>query len=69
MDNPAPKWPDLYVRWSKAGWPVLAMRPEQVPAEALPAQKAEQVAAKQEWDAEGGAIKPSTTTEEPKLPL
>jgi len=60
-----PKSPELYVRWNKAGWPVLSFGPDAPPA----AQKAEQVAAKQEWDAEGGAIKPSTTTEEPKLPL
>jgi hypothetical protein len=66
MDNPTPKWSELFVRWNKAGWPVLAMRPEQIPA--APAPKTE-VAAKQEWDAEGGAIKPSPATAEPKLPL
>ena len=66
MENPVPpKWPDLYVRWNKAGWPVLAMRQE--PAAAIPVPPAE-IAARQEWDAEGGAIKPPPLPG-PKLPL
>ena len=64
METP-PKVPGMFVRWNKAGWPVLSFGPETPPAP----QKAEQVAAKQEWDAEGGAIKPSASPEAPKLPL
>ena len=59
-----------FIRWNKE-WPVLSVRPELLLAAAR--QKAaqaatEQVIAKQEWDAEGGAIKPPIVAG-PKLPL
>jgi hypothetical protein len=66
MEKPTPKWPELFVRWNN-GRPVLSRKPEPLPAE--PARKAEQVAANQEWEDEGGATKPSLTTQGPKLPL
>jgi hypothetical protein len=64
MKTPTSKLPDLFARWSKAGRPILTGGPKPLPAE--PVRKAEQVAASQEWEDEGGAIKPSAT---PKLPL
>ena len=67
MEKPTPKWPELFVRWNN-GWPVLSKKPEPLPTG--PAAKAEQVAANQEWEDEGGAIKPSAAaTQGPKLPL
>ena len=59
-----------FVRWNNE-WPVLSIRPELLLAAAR--QKAAQAAtehviAKQEWDAEGGAIKPPIVAG-PKLPL
>ena len=66
MENPPAKFPELFVRWNQAGWPVLAPKPQPLPAEAV--RTAEQVAARQEWEAEGGAIKPPVVPL-PKLPL
>ena len=56
---------NLYVRWNKVGWPLT------VGLEPLPAileRNAAQHAANQEWEAEGGALKP-TMVAGPKLPL
>ena len=66
MENPPAKFPELFVRWNQAGWPVLGLKPQPLPSEAL--RTAEQVAAKQEWEAEGGAIKPAIVPAQ-KLPL
>jgi hypothetical protein len=66
MDKQIPKWPELDVRWNKAGWPVLFVKPQPLPAAAL--RKAEQAAANEEWEDEGGALKP-TLVPGPKLPL
>jgi hypothetical protein len=62
MKNLTEQLPELYRRWRKTSWPLLTGRPE-------PQAKAEQVAANQEWEDEGGAVKPSLTTQGPKLPL
>ena len=45
---------------------VLALTPQPLPSELV--RTAEQVAARQEWEAEGGAIKPPVVPL-PKLPL
>ena len=67
MKTLSSKLPELLGRWRKASWPLLTGRPEPLPTE--PVRKAEQVAANQEWEDEGGAVKPSATTQGPKLPL
>ena len=56
--------PALLGRWRKAIIPLLTGRPE-TPAEAE-ARKAEQLAANQEWEDEGGAVKKPPTTPAPK---
>ena len=61
-----------FAHWKQAGWPVLSAKPEMLLAaarqKAAQAAVTQQVSAKQEWDAEGGAIKPPIVTG-PKLPL
>ena len=64
MNNPTPKIPALLM-WRKAAQPVLLSIQEPLPLE--PMRTAEQVA-RQEWDAEGGAIKPPIVAG-PKIPL
>jgi hypothetical protein len=72
MEKQVAKWPAPYVKWSRAGWPVLSVPPEVLLAasarKAAQASATQQHAANQEWDAEGGAIKPSIDSG-PKLPL
>jgi hypothetical protein len=66
MMKPIQKVPALLTRWRKAPQPFLLTIDEPLPSE--PMRTADQVAARQEWDAEGGAITPPTLTG-PKLPL
>ena len=60
-----------FVRWNNE-WPVLSVKPELLLAaarqKAAQAAVTQQVSAKQEWDAEGGTIKPPIIAG-PKLPL
>ena len=68
--NPFPKrsaeLTQMFARWRKDPWPKPSALQEALALSPMPT--AEQVAAKQEWDAEGGAIKPPIVAG-PKLPL
>jgi hypothetical protein len=66
MKNPIQKVPELFARFSRAAWPILTGRPETLPETK---RKADQVAANQEWEDEGGAIKQPAANDQPKLPL
>jgi hypothetical protein len=66
----------LYAKWVNTGWMVLTGRPTELPAkEAAP--KAAQAAADQEWEDEGGSVKPAQkpgtekkgTEPAPKIPF
>ena len=61
------KFPALYAKWPKASWPLLTDRPG--PSSEIP--KPAQVKADQEWEGEGGCVKPATAPTEPapKIPL
>jgi len=60
-------FPEAYARWKKYSRPLLAGSPG--PSSEIP--KPAQVAADQEWEAEGGSVKPAkaATQPAPKIPL
>ena len=61
-------FPTLYARWVSTTWPILTGRPN--PSSPIP--QAAQVAADQEWEDEGGSIKPEKTQAPqpaPKIPF
>jgi len=63
--------PALYTKWQNTYWSMLTGRPPAALAKEL-TPKAAQVAADQEWEDEGGSIKPAkkpATEPEPKTPL
>ena len=60
MTNPTAKLTQLFARWTRPGWPILAIRPLPLLAERL--RKVEQVIA---GEIEG-AIKPAAATEGPE---
>jgi len=70
MKSPYTTIPARFTKALSAGWSMLTGTP--APARVL-TPKAEQVAAHQEWEDEGGtckpAEKPATTKPAPKLPL
>jgi hypothetical protein len=59
MKIPSASFPELYARWKRASWPLLTGRPG--PSSEIP--KPAQVAADQQWEGEGGSVKPA-----PKAP-
>jgi len=65
MKNPTLKVPAL-LTWRRAAHPIQIGI--QIPLPTDPLRTAEQVAAAQEWDAEGGTIKPPIIPG-PKIPL
>jgi len=71
MKPTPPTIPNLYTKWLQPGWAMLAgLLPGQPAKEATP--KPSQVAAEQEWEDEGGSIKPPKkppAEQGPKLPL
>jgi hypothetical protein len=70
MKTPRQSLAVLYVKWANAGWSALTGRPPGPSSELPP--KAAQAAANQEWEAEGGSVKPAETPgaqPEPKIPL
>jgi hypothetical protein len=71
MKNLHTTLPGLYAKWVNTGWTILTGRPPETPAGELPP-KAAQVAADQEWEDEGGSIKPPKkpgTEPAPKIPF
>ncbi len=50
--------PELYAQWVNTGWTILTGRPPEPPAAQLPPKDAQQAAANQEWEDEGGSVKP-----------
>jgi hypothetical protein len=69
MKNLQTTIPALYTKWVNTSWLMLTGRPE--PAKVL-TPKAAQVAADQEWEDEGGSVKPAKkpgTEPGPKIPL
>lgn len=69
--SPLSSLTDLYTAWWKLGMTMFTGRPTEPPKEP-PTPKAEQAAANQEWEAEGGSVKagirPAGTKPAPKLP-
>ena len=60
-------FPEMYARWKKTSWPRITGTPG--PSAEIPKAPA-QVKADQEWDSEGGSIKPAKAAPAaPKLPL
>ena len=60
------KLPELFRRWRKAEWPRSTGPHSPLAGEEMP--NAGHVAG-EEWEDEGGAVKPSATTQGPKIPL
>lgn len=69
MKNPIQRVPEMFARFGKVAWPILTGRPETLPE--AQERKADQLAANQEWEDEGGTIKPPVAppTPAPKIPL
>jgi hypothetical protein len=58
--------PQLYTKWVDGGWSLLTGRPETPAEKTTP--KAAHVAAVQEWEHEGGSLKPEEKTDTPEKP-
>ncbi len=71
MKTPFTQFVALYTEWLNTGWTMLTGRPPVAPTREL-TPKAAQVAADQEWEDEGGSVKPAKkpgTEPQPKMPL